>query len=173
MVDGIEIIANAPKIKLNLGKRMKKVLWAFIAFLVLTGGYAGARLFWLDQPKGQISSQRLSCSASDYRNYVKIMVQTGEMTIGLDSDSGTDEQQARMLAAYDALNLSGPQTVIVSAYVPEADLYTQVCAAEKCTMEELFAPRTACLTERFNDCTYLALRFKEQDYCLIAPSEEE
>lgn len=149
---------------------MKKILIAFVILVALAGAYATLR-FRLDRPAGQIASTRLSCSWGDYERYMKIMLESGEMTLGLDPHGGDTEEQLRMLAAYDALDLQGPQTVVVASYVPDATLFTQSCAGPKCTMAEIAAPLDACLMKTYDDCVYLALRFDGQDYCLIAPPE--
>ncbi|MGH1367775.1 MAG: hypothetical protein ACRBCL_04105 [Maritimibacter sp.] len=141
--------------------------------LVLALGAFAAVRSWVAQPKGVLASELLSCSTKDYAAYSKIMPEAGEMGLPFSPDSGSPSVQRELLKAYDALNLSGPQTVVVTAHLPRRALFTQVCAEEKCTMDEQGRPMQVCLMETYNDCVYLATRFRGQEYCLLQPAEDE
>ncbi len=112
----------------------------------------------------------LSCSNAQYYDYLKIMVQTGEMTIGRVPTLGTRAQQQKMMDAFDALDLPAKETVIAVGHYKSGKVYTNVCKDEKCTMQEMAQPEHVCLKEFWNDCTYLAMQFKERRYCFITPA---
>jgi len=118
-----------------------------------------------------ISSNRLSCSKSDYNKYREVMLEIGDFGFGLDVTQGTETQRQELLNAYDKVIHSGSGTVIVAGFLPEAEIFLYTCESEKCALREASIARNKCLMKTYNDCVDLAVRFRGTDYCLIAPDE--
>lgn len=146
-----------------------------LAVVVLTAVSGALAFYQLDKsaPKGVVAfpSGRLVCSEEAHSQYMKIVGQVGEMGIGLNATLENPDDVTRLMAAYDGLNLEGPETVIVSGHVPTGQLYQNICANERCTMEEMAKPFTQCQMDHFNDCTDVAIRFRGQEFCMIAPAQ--
>lgn len=98
---------------------------------------------------------------------MKMVGEVGEMGIDL-SPVGEDVAAfERLTAAYETLNPKGPKTSLFVAYVPTGQIYSQTCAEERCTMEEMATPEQACLIDHMNQCSYVALRFRGEEFCLL------
>uniref|UniRef100_UPI0015920FCA hypothetical protein n=1 Tax=Brucella tritici TaxID=94626 RepID=UPI0015920FCA len=97
----------------------------------------------------------------------KMVGEVGEM--GIDRDPVGEDVAAfeRLTAAYEILNPGGPKTSLFVAYVPTGQIYSQTCAEERCTMEEMATPEQACLIDHMNQCSYVALRFRGEEFCLL------
>jgi hypothetical protein len=158
-----------------MGKVVKWVAIALLVVLVLAGLLGALAIYRIETnaPKGEVTSPsgRLVCSRDAHMQYMQQVAEVGEMGLGLNATIETPADVDRLLAAYDAMALSGPQTVVVAAHVATGQTYQQTCAAERCTMVEMSEPITQCLIDHFNGCTALAIRFREQDYCMIAPAQ--
>ncbi|WP_455153806.1 hypothetical protein [Brucella anthropi] len=125
-------------------------------------------------------ADRLVCSQSEHLRYMKMVGEVGEMGIDL-SPVGEDVAAfERLTAAYETLNPKGPKTSLFVAYVPTGQIYSQTCAEERCTMEEMATPEQACLIDHMNQCSYVALRsgakssacsVRRKISCLILPSD--
>ncbi|MGX9935626.1 hypothetical protein ACVFVO_09585 [Advenella kashmirensis] len=113
---------------------------------------------------------QLSCSKAQFDDYIKIMLLTGEMTLSQQPDSGTLAQQQKMIDAFAALSLPKDKTVVAAGHTESGKVYTTTCEIEKCTMYEMAQPQQACLKEHWNDCPYIAIQFKEKNYCFLAPA---
>lgn len=112
-------------------------------------------------------ADRLVCSESEHLRYMKMVGEVGEMGIDL-SPVGLDRTAfERLIAAYETLNPKGAKTSLFVAYVPTGQIYSQTCAKERCTMEEMSAPEQACLIDHMNQCSYVALRFRDEAFCLL------
>src|SRR5690606_36068720 len=96
----------------------------------------------------------------------------GELTIGRQPPSGTRQQQQAMVDAFGALSLPTDKTIISAAHLKTGKVYTKVCENEKCTMNEMAEPEQACLTENWSGCQYLAMQFREKQYCFLTPSDQ-
>ncbi|WP_210164585.1 hypothetical protein, partial [Brucella rhizosphaerae] len=112
-------------------------------------------------------ADRLVCSQSEHLRYMKMVGEVGEM--GIDRDPVGENVAAfeRLTAAYETLNPKGPKTSLFVAYVPTGQIYSQTCAEERCTMEEMATPEQACLIDHMNQCSYVALRFRGEEFCLL------
>lgn len=93
--------------------------------------------------------------------------EVGEMGIDLNPVGEDRTVFERLTAAYETLNPKGPETSLFVAYVPTGQIYSQTCAQERCTMEEMAAPEQACLIDHMNQCSYVALRFRGEEFCLL------
>lgn len=113
---------------------------------------------------------QLSCSKAQFDDYIKIMLLTGEMTLSQQPDSGTLAQQQKMIDAFAALSLPKDKTVVAAGHTESGKVYTTTCKNEKCTMYEMAQPEQACLREYWNDCPYIAMQFREKNYCFLAPA---
>ncbi|PWL16351.1 hypothetical protein DKP76_18045 [Falsochrobactrum shanghaiense] len=112
-------------------------------------------------------ADRLVCSESEHLRYMRMVSEVGEMGIDL-SPVGQDRVVfERLIAAYETLNPKGPKTSLFVAYVPTGQIYSQTCAEERCTMEEMATPEQACLIDHMNQCSYIALRFRGEEFCLL------
>ncbi|MCJ8151920.1 MULTISPECIES: hypothetical protein [Shinella] len=117
-------------------------------------------------------ADRLVCSESEHLRYMKIVREVGEMGIDLNPVGEDRAAFARLTTAYEIFNPEGPETELFVAHVPTGQIYSQVCAEERCTMEEMSKPEQACLVEHMNQCSYVALRFRGDDFCLLrSPSD--
>lgn len=116
-------------------------------------------------------ADRLVCSESEHLRYMTMVGEVGEMGIDLNPVGQDRTAFERLTAAYETLNPKGPKTSLFVAYVPTGQLYSQICAEERCTMEEMSAPEQACLTDHMNQCSYVALRFRGEEFCLLRPPQ--
>jgi len=114
---------------------------------------------------------KLSCDSTQYGEYNKHMLQAGEMTVGRMPASGTRQQQQKMLDAFQALDLPKDKTIIATGNVLTGKVYTATCEHEKCSMEEMAQPEQACMTEDWNNCSYLAMQFRDKQYCFLSPAD--
>lgn len=118
-------------------------------------------------PSLPANADRLVCSESKHLRYMTMVGEVGEMGIAL-SPVGQDHAVfERLTAAYETLNPKGPKTSIFVVHVPTGQIYSQECAEERCTMEEMSAPEQACLIDHMNQCSYVALRFRGEEFCLL------
>jgi len=112
-------------------------------------------------------ADRLVCSQSEHLRYMKMVGEVGEMGIDLDPVGEDREAFERLVAAYETHNPKGPKTSLFVAHVPTGQIYSQICAEERCTMEEMSTPEQACLIEHMNQCSYVAIRFRGEEFCLL------
>jgi len=141
--------------------------------LVLAGVWVASHFFGEQSKPPLASSQgQLSCGSEQYSEYNKNMVLAGEMTIGRQPPTGTRAQQQAMVDAFGALTLPKDKTVIAASFVKTGKVYTQICQGEKCTMNEMAAPEQACLAENWSGCQYLAMQFREKQYCFLTPADQ-
>lgn len=110
---------------------------------------------------------RLVCSESEHLRYMKMVGEVGEMGIDLNPVGQERVTFERLIAAYEALNPKGLKTSLFVAYVPTGQIYSKTCAQERCTMEEMAAPEQSCLIDHMNQCSYVALRFRGEEFCLL------
>ena len=117
-------------------------------------------------------ADRLVCSQSEHLRYMKMVGEVGEM--GIDRDPVGEDRAAfeRLTTAYETLNPKGPKTSLFVAYGPTGQIYSQTCAEERCTMEEMAAPEQACLIDHMNECSYVALRFRGKEFCLLRSPQD-
>lgn len=114
----------------------------------------------------------LDCSEEEHLRYMKMVSQVGEMGINL-SPAGEDRAVFdRLTAAYEALDQNGAETSLFVAHIPTAQMYMHSCAKERCTMEEMARPEQACLIDHMNLCSYVALRFRGEDFCLLRSPQD-
>ncbi|HRK42153.1 MAG TPA: hypothetical protein PLH11_03840 [Gemmobacter sp.] len=150
-------------------------VFAFLALAVSSVAYFGLKV---GQPKREVMSPSgaLVCSRENYADYLKVLPQAGRMGIDFFDRFGDDAALRRMLIAFDALALTGPETVVVAGERARAQLYTSVCRDTQCTLEEMTAAQTSCMEDNMadfgNGCVYLALRYQGSNFCFIAPAEE-
>lgn len=113
-------------------------------------------------------ADRLDCSASEHLRYMSIAGEVGEM--GFDLDPVGEDRAAfeRLIAAYETLNPKGLETSLFVAHVPTGQIYSQTCAVDRCTMEEMSVPEQVCLIDHMNQCSYVALRFRGEEFCLLS-----
>ena len=141
--------------------------------MLIPAGYVGLNR-WLaaltSDPAASPSGQ-LICSQQNYRRYMEQVGEVGEMSLGLQSAAETPDDFARLMQAFDRIGATGPQTTIISAYVPTGETYVTFCRQERCTMEEMGQSRHECLSDHMNGCADIALRFRGENYCLIEPPE--
>lgn len=140
--------------------------------LVVVIGLLAASLLFGEKGKPLLASAngQLSCDSAHYEEYNKNMLLAGEMTIARMPASGTLEQQQKMLDALQALSLPKDKTIIAAGNVLTGKVYTTTCQNEKCTMEEMAKPEQACMAEDWNGCSYLAMQFREKQYCFLTPA---
>ena len=112
-------------------------------------------------------ADRLVCSQSEHLRYMKMVGQVGEMGIDLNPVGEDRAVFKRLTAAYETLNPKGLRTSLFVAYVPTGQIYSKTCAQERCTMEEMAAPEQSCLIDHMNQCSYVALRFRGDEFCLL------
>ncbi|WP_273793772.1 hypothetical protein [Brucella anthropi] len=98
---------------------------------------------------------------------MQMVGKVGEM--GIDRDPVGEDRAAfdRLITAYENLNPKGPKTSLFVTYVPTGQIYSKTCAQERCTMEEMAAPEQACLIDHMNQCSYVALPFRGEAFCLL------
>ena len=112
-------------------------------------------------------ADRLVCSESEHLRYMTVVGEVGEMGIDLNPVGQDRAAFERLTAAYEALNPKGPKTSLFVAHVPTGQMYSHSCAQERCTMEEMAAPEQSCLIDHMNQCSYVALRFRGEEFCLL------
>jgi len=112
-------------------------------------------------------ANQLVCSETEHLRYMRMVSEVGEMGINLDPVGEDRETFERLIAAYESLNPQGPNTSLFVAHVPTGQVYSQICAEERCTMEEMSTPEQACLIDHMNQCSYVALRFRGEEFCLL------
>ncbi|MFK3668195.1 hypothetical protein ACI2JN_23405 [Ochrobactrum teleogrylli] len=112
-------------------------------------------------------ADRLVCSESRHLRYMKMVGEVGEMGIDLDPVGQDRAAFERLTAAYETLNPRGSKTSLFVAHVPTGQIYSQTCVEERCTMEEMAMPEQACLIDHMNQCSYIALRFRGEEFCLL------
>lgn len=114
----------------------------------------------------------LVCTQSEHLRYMKMVGEVGEM--GIDRNPVGQDRAVfeRLTAAYESLNPKGPKTSLFVAHVPTGQMYSHSCAQERCTMEEMAAPEQACLIEHMNQCSYVALRFRGEAFCLLRSPQD-
>ncbi|MDQ2151071.1 hypothetical protein RBI22_20435 [Alcaligenaceae bacterium C4P045] len=141
--------------------------------LVIAAAMIASRFFGeRGQPPLASAQEQLSCGSEQYSEYNKNMVLSGELTIGRQPPTGTRQQQQAMVDAFGALTLPKDKTVIAAGYVKTGKVYTKVCQNEKCTTSEMAEPEQACLAENWDGCQYLAMQFREKQYCFLTPSDQ-
>ena len=112
-------------------------------------------------------ADRLVCSESEHLRYMRMVGEVGEMGIALNPVGQDRAAFERLKAAYEKLDLKGQKTSLYVAHVPTGQIYSQTCAKERCTMEEMSAPEQICLIDHMNQCSYVALRFRGEEFCLL------
>ncbi|WP_132279014.1 hypothetical protein [Neorhizobium sp. JUb45] len=112
-------------------------------------------------------ADRLVCSESEHARYMTVVGEVGEMGIDLNPVGQDRATFERLTAAYEKIDPKGPETALFVAHVPTGQFYSQACADERCTMMEMSAPEQACLIEHMNQCSYVALRFRGEEFCLL------
>ncbi|KAA9361562.1 hypothetical protein [Ochrobactrum quorumnocens] len=112
-------------------------------------------------------ADQLICSEKKHLRYMNMVGEVGEMGIDLDPVGEDREAFERLVAAYETHNPKGPKTSLFVAHVPTGQIYSQICAEERCTMEEMSTPEQACLIEHMNQCSYVAIRFRGEEFCLL------
>ncbi|MDD7971405.1 hypothetical protein [Roseinatronobacter alkalisoli] len=148
-----------------------------VALAVALGEFARYRIQQSAQRGEVISpSGRLVCSEQAHMEYFRLTPLIGA-NIGM-STLESAEDVDRLLAAFDALELEGPETIHVAAHIPTGNTYTYTCEEERCTGGEWARAWSECGESTLGvdlgqHCIDLAVRFREQDYCLIAPFQGE
>ncbi|MBL3587740.1 hypothetical protein JMM61_20740 [Rhodovulum sulfidophilum] len=126
-------------------------------------------------PEGEVTlaghEGGMVCSSDAYNAFVPLMSQAGEMGLSQMPFEGTAAEQRAILDRYAALGLTGPETVVTSVNLDDGKVYANTCAAERCTMAEMAAAEAMCWQDTRN-CTYLAIRFRGQDHCVLAPAKD-
>lgn len=112
-------------------------------------------------------ADRLVCSESEHLRYMTMVSEVGEMGIDLNPVGQDRAVFERLTAAYETLNPQGSETSLFVVHVPTGQIYSQTCAEERCTMEEMSIPEQACLIDHMNQCAYVALRFRGEEFCLL------
>lgn len=112
-------------------------------------------------------ADRLICSESEHLRYMKMVGEVGEMGIDLNPVGEDRTVFERLTAAYETFDPKGPKTSLFVAYVPTGQMYSHTCAKVRCTMEEMARPEQACLIDHMNQCSYVALRFRGEEFCLL------
>ncbi|MGH6762814.1 MAG: hypothetical protein ACRECW_14640 [Phyllobacterium sp.] len=118
-------------------------------------------------PSTPAKADRLVCSEAEHLRYMTMVGEVGEMGIDLNPVGQDRAAFERLTAAYETLNPKGPKTSLFVAHVPTGQIYSQTCAKERCTMEEMATPEQACLIDHMNQCSYVALRFRGEEFCLL------
>ncbi len=144
-----------------------------LALLLVIAGVLIASHFFGEEGRPPLASSQgqLSCDSKQYSEYNKIMVLAGELTIGRQPSSDTRQQQQALVDAFEALTLPRDKTIISAGHLKTGKVYTKICQNEKCTLNEMAEPEQACLTENWSGCQYLAMQFRERQYCFLTPSE--
>jgi len=152
----------------------RQFLISGVTLLLVIASVLIASHFFGEQGQPPLASTQgpLSCSSEQYSEYNKNMVLAGELTIGRQPPSGTRQQQQAMVDAFGALSLPSDKTIISAGHLKTGKVYTKVCQNEKCTMNEMAEPEQACLTENWSGCQYLAMQFREKQYCFLTPSDQ-
>ncbi len=155
-----------------LNKRQFLVSGGILLLVVI--GLLVASLLYGEKSRPALASAngQLTCDSAQYEEYNRNMLLAGEMTVGRIPASGTRQQQQKVLDAYAALGLPRDKTIVAAGHLPTGKVYTTVCANEKCTMEEMARPEQACMTDDWNGCSYLAMQFREKQYCFLTPADQ-
>lgn len=117
-------------------------------------------------------ADRLICSEEEHLRYMTMVGEVGEMGIDLDPVGQDPAAFERLTAAYEDLNPKGSKTSLFVAHVPTGQIYSQICAEERCTMQEMSTPEQACLIDHMNQCSYVALRFRGEAFCLLRSPQD-
>ncbi|WCR02057.1 hypothetical protein [Paracoccus saliphilus] len=153
---------------------MKKIATYALLVLLALSAYAGVRLWIGSQGDVLVSTQgHISCSQTEYSKYTDIMLEAGEMTISKQPSSGDREQQLTLINSFESLKLPRNKTAVTVGHFPTGKIYTNICKNEKCSLEEIATPEQECLTEHWNDCPYVAIKFRENNYCLLEVEREK
>lgn len=149
---------------------------AVLYIVLLLIGQSTMKRFEESLPVGEVISPsgRLVCSHAAFMEYVKVSLEISNAGFGSYHYLESEEDVDRLLAAFDALELDGPETTFVAAHIPTGDTYTHTCEEERCSERDVFHARSECgeatiSVDLGNFCRHLAVRFREQDHCLIAP----
>ena len=144
-----------------------------VTLLIVLAAVLIASHFFGEQGQPPLASTQgqLSCGSEQYSEYTKNMMLAGELTIGRQPPSGTRQQQQAMVDAFGALTLPRDKTIISAGHPKTGKVYTKVCQDEKCTMNEMAEPEQACLTENWSGCQYLAMQFREKQFCFLTPTD--
>ncbi len=154
----------------------KKIVILLLAIILLPALYALIRLrFTL--PMGEVSfdvtgGRELTCSTSAFGKYQSKMIEIGDMTIASQPYDGSVSQQKQALSNYLSMRPNGLKTVIASVHVPSGEVFTHTCKEERCTIEEMFESDKICLLKHMGNCSFIAVRFRGQDTCLLDPAQE-
>ena len=156
---------------------LKKIGFVFFLVITLFAMYALFRLEF-SQPGGEVSTAEvgggeLTCSATAFREYQSKMVEIGDMTIASQPYDNSVAKQKEALANYLAKRPDGLNTVIASVHVPSGEIFTTTCKEEKCTMKEIGQADYDCMYTHMGNCSYIAVRFRGQDMCLLDPAQEQ
>lgn len=144
-----------------------------LLLLVTSAFFYKSRMLQRDADNALVSeNNQLTCSGAQFNEYMKIMLEAGKMTLSQPPVSGTRAQQQKMIDALAALDLPRNQTVIAVGHFRSGKVYTQICKDEKCSMEDMAQPEHVCLTENWDECVYLAMQFREKQYCFLTPAKE-
>jgi hypothetical protein len=153
------------------------VVAVFLLLGVAIGIFAALRIEMQAPTGGVVSpSGALECSQQNHDEYARLLDRPARLGIAFNNALQDDAALARMLAAFDALALDGPETVVVAGERSSAELYVSVCATSQCTLEEVTRAEMECMEDNManfgNGCAYLAIRFDGKNYCMIAPESE-
>ena len=163
-----------------MARLLKVVLFFALGFVALVAALGELTRYRMQQSvlSGEVISPsgRLVCSEQAHMEYVRLSPLIGA-NIGM-STLESAEDVDRLLAAFDALELEGPETVFVAAHIPTGNTYTYTCEEERCTGGEWAHAWSECGEATLGvdlgqHCIHLAVRFRDQDHCLIAPFQGE
>jgi hypothetical protein len=120
----------------------------------------------------------LVCNDQSVLDYQRIQLLAGRMTIGPDLP-GTPEQHRVIHENFDKLSFDDGKTYFVVAHKPTGKLFLSDCAAETCSFEEISASMDRCQRMHYgagnmdtDACMFLAVRFRNKDFCLQRPAAE-
>lgn len=156
---------------------LKRIGFIFFLIITLLALYALYRLE-LSQPSGDVSvnsagGNSLTCSTIAFRDeYQSNMLDISDMTIASQPYKGTSNQQKKAISNYLSTRPNNSKTTIASVHVPTGEIYTHTCKNQKCTIREVFESDRACLLAHMGNCSFIAVRFREQDMCLLQPAQE-
>lgn len=95
------------------------------------------------------------------------------MTIASQPYDGSVAKQKEALANYLAKRPDGLKTAIASVHVPSAEIFTTTCKEETCTMKEMGQADYDCMYAHMGNFSYIAVRLRAQDMCLLEPASEQ
>ncbi|TQM94078.1 hypothetical protein [Roseinatronobacter monicus] len=149
---------------------------AVLYIVLLLIGQSTMKRFEESRPVGEVISPsgRLVCSYAAYMDYVQTSLKIANALLQFYPYLESEEDVDRLLAAFDALELDGPETTFVAAHIPTGDTYTHTCEEEPCSERDALHAWSECREATLGVdlggyCIELAVRFREQDHCLIAP----